>query len=332
MATVADSGLPTLQNIMKIMQPNGGVETQLANTLTKLLPLLDDIPFQEGNLPTGDRVTSVLALPSVASAWRKLNQGVPATKGETEQYDETCGMLEAFPKVDVRLANLNGNAAAYRMAQNKMHYEALTEEAERALFYASTITNPEQIHGFFSRYAATSGYQASDYVQKIGTPATSGGCYSILVVTWDQDRIFGIYPKGSKAGLSHEDLGPGVAYDASNNEFMAYRSHFTWEPGLEVKDYRYAARAQWDPSDGGNTDSAKTLYLGLGNLLDTVREVNGNTRIYMNRATRKKLRAQLLSNSQLPLQTIELNGFRMQAFDGVPIRITDTIVGEDPIS
>ena len=63
MSTVADGGFPNIVNITKRMKPDGSVETMMADTLSRVLPLLEDIPWVEGNLPTGHRITAVLAAP-----------------------------------------------------------------------------------------------------------------------------------------------------------------------------------------------------------------------------------------------------------------------------
>ena len=60
-------------------------------------PILDDMVFVEGNLPTGHKTTIRSGLPSVA--WRLLNYGVPPSKSRTVQVTDTCGMLEAYAEV-----------------------------------------------------------------------------------------------------------------------------------------------------------------------------------------------------------------------------------------
>lgn len=330
MSTVADTGFPTLIDVVKRQRPDGSVEMQMANTLTKKLALLQDMPQIEGNLQTGHRVTAVNALPPVT--WRKLNQGVKPGKGQTAQYDESCGLMECWSKVDAELVRLASNGPAFRASEDGLATEAMTEEAERSFFYESTVTNPERIHGLTARYAATTGYQASAYVQKSGTVATAAGCRSIWVVTWDPDRLFGIYPKGTVGGLEHKDYGERPVSDASGNDFSAWVSKMNWRPGLCVKDFRYAVRLQWDPADATQTDSAKLLYLALSKALNTVREVNGRTRIYWDRISREKVAAQLLSNSNDALKSVNENGPIVERYMGVQARLTDALIGEDPIS
>jgi hypothetical protein len=330
MATLSDSGYPNLVNVTKRLKPDGSVETMLADTLSKELPILEDIPMVEGNLPTGHRITAVNALPS--PTWRKFNQGIPSAKGDTLQYDETCGMLEALPKIDVALAELNGNSAAWRQSEDMLHLEGISQEVERSIFYESVTTSPEKIHGLTPRYKATTGYTSSGYVMVSGTPASSTACQSIWLISWDPNRVFGIYPKGSVAGLKHEDLGKRLVRDSNSLDYPAYVTHYKWNFGIAVKDYRYAVRLQWDPTDATQTDSAKLLYVSLENALGTLRKVLPSTRIYMSRTSRNKVAAQLGTNDTRFLEYNRDGGKLIESFLGIPIRITDTLVGETAVS
>lgn len=331
MATVADQGFSTLVDMVRRMKPDGSVEVMLANTLTKLTPILKDMPMVEGNLPTGHRMSSVTALPS--PTWRKLNQGLTPTKGNTQPFDETCGLMEAISKIDVDLADLNGNAPAYRMSEDELFLEGMSQEASRAIFYESAVQNPERIQGLTPRYPQSTGYTASGYTLKSGTPSSGTLCQSIWIITWDPNRIFGLFPKGSVGGLVREDKGKQYVLDANNLQFEAYVTQFKWKLGIGVKDYRYAVRVQWDPTDAAQTDASKTLYTSLQTALGTVWECDGRTRIYMSRTSRNKLAAQLAQNDVRYMEwAIGPDGALVQKFLGVPIRITDTLVGESAIS
>jgi hypothetical protein len=330
MATIADTGFPNIVNVAKRLTPTGAIEQDIAEVLNKNLELLEDIPWIEGNLPTGHRITSRNALPSMS--WRKLNQGLDPVKSETLQYDETCGILEAHSKIDVDVADLNGNTAAFRMSEDKAFIEAMSQEFARALFYESVTTNPERIHGLASRYAQSSGYTASSYVLPKGT-LSGTNCESVWLVTWEEGKIFGIYPKGSKAGLSREDLGRVYAPDANSKQLLVYASRYQWKPGLAVKDYRYGCRMQWDPDDSSNfPDTGKNMYLYMQQMLGTVYRVTPNTRFYMSRTSFNKLSAQLASNSANFLEYVEAGKRRVPSFLGVPVRVTDALVGESAIS
>ena len=81
MATVVGATVATLLDIAKRMDPDGSIAS-IAELLTQTNEMLLDMPFREGNLPTGDMVTIRTGLPAVA--WRLLNKGVVPSKSTTE--------------------------------------------------------------------------------------------------------------------------------------------------------------------------------------------------------------------------------------------------------
>jgi hypothetical protein len=330
MATLSESGFPNLANWAKRRDPDGSI-ANVVNILSKKIPIIDDIPWVEGNLPTGHRITHALSLPS--ASWRTLNAGVTATKADTEQFDETCGILEDESKVDKDLAKLNGDAMAYRASEDDLKIEALGQQFETAVWYESVSTNPTRIHGLTPRYPGTSGYTASSYTLA-GTNAGTNA-HSIWLVTWAPRKVYGIYPKGSQAGLVIEDKGEQRVLDSNSYAFWAYVTHLQWKCGIAVEDYRYVVRFQWDPDDADMADGDNGLYLKMQEMLETIYELQPSTRFYMNRTSKKKLNAQLASNTGNFLEYISpqgMSGMRIPTFMGVPIRLTDQLAAETAIS
>src|SRR4051812_43515419 len=123
MTTLASNNL-TLADWAKRLDANGNIAT-LVELLSQTNELLDDAVFMEGNLPTGHRVIVRTGLPTVY--WRTLNAGVPTSKSVTAQVDEGVGMLEAYSEVDVKLARLNGDSAAFRASEDRAFVEAMNQ-------------------------------------------------------------------------------------------------------------------------------------------------------------------------------------------------------------
>lgn len=333
MATLTDTAFPNLLNVARRLDPDGSISA-IAELLSKAGDdLVNDIPWQEGNLPTGHRITTRTGLPS--PTWRKLNQGLASVKSTTQQFDETCGMLEAWSRVDVDVAKLNGNVEAFRASEDTAFIMSLRQQLGTAVFYESVTTNPERIHGLSPRYGGTTGYTASAYTLKPGTNAGTNA-HSVWLINWAPRKVYGIYPRGSgAAGLQYENLGKVPTRDASNNEFLAFVSRFQWKCGLAVEDYRYTVRMQWDPDDSTNfADTAKGMYLAMQNMTVTCYDMGqGNARFYMDRTSFAKLTAQLAANAASYLQWVTTeNGRLIPAFLGIPIRVTDLLVAETAIS
>src|SRR5512142_904688 len=135
MSTLTDTAFQNSLNVARRFDPDGSVAA-IAELLSKAGDdLVNDIPWQEGNLPTGHRITTRTGLPS--PTWRKLNQGLDPVKSETAQFDETCGILEAWSRVDVDVAKLNGNEEAYRSSEDEAFIMSLRQQLGTAVFYES---------------------------------------------------------------------------------------------------------------------------------------------------------------------------------------------------
>lgn len=330
MSTITEPGYPTILNAVRMLKPDGSVEMQMANTLTKKLPLLEDIPWKEANGRQGHVITGVQSLPTPSA--RRINEGINPTKGTTVQYVESCCLYEDRSDIDVKLVELYG--AGQRINQDKMKLEGIGQAFETGVFYDNATTSPEKAHGLSPRYPATSGYTASSYVLKPGTNA-GVNARSVWLLNWNEDRLYGIYPKGSVAGLKSEDKGRRYIVSSVNSKEMeVFTTQYNWDWGIAVEDYRYSCRMQWDPDDSTNfADSAKGMYLALQQMIGTVYDMDATkARFYMDRTSFAKLNAQLASNDANFMTYVEAGKRRIPAFLGVPIRITDSLVAESAIS
>lgn len=230
------AGAVTLLDFAKTLDPDGKTAT-VVELLNQTNALLGDMPWIEGNLPTGHRTTVRTGLPTVV--WRQLYQGVPASKSTRAQVDETCGMMEARSEVDTDLARLNGNEAAFRLQEAQAFLEAMNQTMIDAILYNSPSVNPERPFGLAPRYSALSGAPSSRNVISAGGTTN---LTSIWLVLWGPDTVHGIFPKGSKAGIEHQDLGEIDAFDAAGNRYRALADVWKWKCGLSVRDWRYAVR------------------------------------------------------------------------------------------
>lgn len=235
MATL--SGKVTLLDWAKTLDPDGSTAT-VVELLSQTNEILLDMPFIEGNLPTGHRSTVRTGLPS--AIWRQMYQGVPASKGGRAQVEDSCGMLEARSELDKDLAELNGNDKTFRLSEAQAFLEAMNQTMADTLFHGNTATNPERFMGLGPRFSTISGATNGQNVISAGGAASDN--MSIYLVVWGKNTVTGIFPKGSKAGLIHEDLGLIDAFDSNNNRFRAYADHWQWKCGLCVKDWRYVVR------------------------------------------------------------------------------------------
>lgn len=329
------TGNPTLLDQIKRTDPNGNIAS-IIEALTERNPVLQDATAMEGNLPTGHRLTIRSGLPTVG--WRLLNQGIDASKSTTVQVDETCGLLEGRSEVDCELARLNGNEAAFRASEDRAFVQSMNIEAADALFYASTKTDPERIHGLTPRFNSLSGGNQDNVVNYEDFDAqTAAGSdrRSIWFVTWSPDTAYMIYPKGTSAGLSSEDLGKEYIEDADNKKFLAWRTHWTWRLGLCVKDWRYVVRiCNIDPTNIATDIASATVPL-LQALVDAHSRIydlnSGRTVCYMSREVLSWIDRSVMVKGNILFSPMEWHGRMITGFRGIPIVTCDTLATDEAI-
>jgi hypothetical protein len=331
MATIGNGNL-TLLDLAKRTDPNGS-GSRIIEALSKVNPILQDMVWQEGNLPTGHRFTSRTALPT--PTWRRFNEGVLPSKSTTEQYDETCGMLSMLSKVDCKLAKLNGNEAAYRASEDMAFVQGLNIEANRALVYESVVSNPARIQGLAPRLNATSGNPAAAQIIKADSTASGADQTSIYLIGWGDHTVCGITPKGNPTGLTSMDRGPQLTRDANNAEFFAYVTEWAWEFGLAVIDSRYLVRVC--NIDTGNLkadlSAGADLVMSMEDALTAIYEFQTVKPVfYMNRLVFGMLQKQLLKKGTVnALEYIDSGHGRVAHYRGIPIKYADAITSTESV-
>ncbi|MCC7063247.1 MAG: hypothetical protein IT456_10610 [Planctomycetes bacterium] len=326
---------PTLLDVTKRLDPNGKID-KIAEILHQVNPILDDAVFIEANQVTGHRTTVRTGLP--APTWRKLYGGVQPTKSRTLQVTDSCGMLEAYAEIDKALADLNGNTADFRLSEELAHIEGVSQELAQTLFLGNETTEPEAFTGFGPRFNSQSAENGGNIITDAATPDNTDNS-SIWLIVWGANTVHCIYPKGSKAGIQMEDKGQVTIenVDGNGGRMEGYRSHYRWDAGLTVRDWRYVVRVQVDAEDlTKNAASGPDLIDLLAQAVDLVPNINaGRAVFYANRTVRGFLRRQIMNkvaNSTLSIEQLtRANGalVREIMFDGIPVRRCDAITNTE---
>lgn len=331
MAILGQNGKVTLADHAKAMDPEGNI-ADVVELLNQTNEMLTDMVWLEGNLPTGHQTTVRTGLPS--AVWRKLYEGVPASKSSRAKITDVCGMLEARAEIDKDVIEINGNTPQFRLSEGYAFMEAMNETMQTAMIYGDASLDPEKITGLAPRYSDLSAENAQNILDAGGTSTDNT---SIWLVVWGNNTIHGIYPKGSKAGLSHEDLGLGDAFDGSGNRYRAWMDHWQWKCGLTVRDWRYAVRiANIDVSDlrAQTGTQASTAATAIIKQLVMAKHLipsagMGKAVIYCNRTVRQMLDIAALDKSQNVLKIAEAAGQLQTDFMGTPIRTVDAILNTE---
>ena len=337
MATAIGNTVLTLLDVAKRLDPDGKIP-RIAELLAISNEILLDIPWMEGNLPTGNRTTVRTNLPTVA--WRLLNGGVTPSKSTTAQIDEACGKLEAWSEVDVALAKLNGNIGAFRLSEAKAFIEAMNQEFTSVLWYGNSGLNPEKFTGFSVRYSALSTVAGTLGKQNIIDGGGTGSVNtSVWLIGWGDNSIHGIYPKGSVAGLQHNDFGEQTVQTSTGigtGRLRALQEQFIWDCGIAVKDWRFGVRlcnidttnlvAETTPTDLTNKMIRMTARPPYG-----VSGGGSKWAFYMNRTVFEMLDIQRFENvrtgGQLRYEVVD--GVMTPTFRGIPIRRSDSLLNTE---
>ncbi|RQY01123.1 major capsid protein [Burkholderia stagnalis] len=326
MATLATSN-PTLADIAKGLDPDGSV-AQTVEILNQTNEILADGTFIEGNLPTGHRTSIRSGLPQ--PTWRKLYGGVQPTKSTKVQVTDNCGMLEDYAEVDKALADLNGNTMSFRLSEDKAHIEGMNQEVAQTLIYGNEGSAPAEFTGLSARYNSLAAQNADNIIDGTGTGSDNT---SIWLVVWGPQTAHMIYPKGSKAGLSVTDKGPVTVENADGvgGRMEAYRTHYKWDVGFSLRDWRYVARVcNIDVSDLGTVANTKNLITWMIQASERIPAFGlGRAAWYVNRTVREKLRLGIIEKISNNLTWETVAGQRVMMFDGIPVRRTDAILNTE---
>jgi hypothetical protein len=174
----------------------------------------------------------------------------------------------------------------------------------------------------------------------------------VWLIVWGPATVTGIFPKASKAGITHQDLGEIDCFDDSTPaaRYRGYADIWEWNVGLCVRDWRYAVRiANVDISDlkagtGTQASTASTYLLSLMAVAMAKIPAMGKGRavFYANRTVKAYLSV-LAMQKTVNVLSIEagLNQFGNVSpgsagngtvtFLGVPIRTVDQLLNTETV-
>ena len=225
---------PTLVDLASRLDPQGQI-IPIAEVLSKRDPILKLLRWKECNKTDGYVHAIRTGIPE--PTWRRLYQGTPPAKSQWSQVKEGCGILEAIMELDVEEIRLYGDRdRSFRMSEGIAFAEAMRQKVARTLFYGDSNRNPDEFNGLAMRYPA------SDAENVLDAGGRDGGCTSLWLVSWGPQSVHGIYPKGSRGGLSHEDLKTYMAQDENGRKYQVTGDKYNWRCGLAVRDWRGVVR------------------------------------------------------------------------------------------
>jgi hypothetical protein len=338
LATIGNSFLG-LADVYKRTDQNRNI-VPVIEALNILNPLMEDAVMIEANQGTKHLSTIRTGLPQVT--WGKLYQGIPQGKSTTTQVEDTTGFFEGLSTIDERLLEISKSPAEVRMSEAEPYLESMAQEATTNFFYADTATTPERFKGIAARYNAIGSFGAGNQIIDAG--GTGSDNTSVWFVTWGTNQTSLIYPEGTTAGVSRQDMGRQRVLDDLGNPYFAKEEMFRQHLGCRVGDWRFNARVaniSVSAMQAGTLDLFKflrTAYyrlqtrrnarIGNGGMVSP-----GKTVMYANRAVLEYLDALSTNSGQtdnkIRLVPDDLAGKEVQVYRQMPIRETDSLINAE---
>jgi hypothetical protein len=328
MATYDINAQLTLLEVARRKNPNGD-SALIAEVVNETNEVMQDIVWMEANGATFHQATRRTSVP--AGETRKYNSGVGTGASTTEVVTEGMAMIEKYAENDKAVIDLFDDKAAARMSESNAILEGMTQTFVKMLFnralgvnYGSTAVDVTRFNGFPER---TKVLQTSGLVVNAG--GSGNDTTSAYFVQWGLNTVFCTYPKGSQAGLYHEDKGQCTVSRATTgspetNQFEAYRDWFKIHGGLFVKDPRCVARI-------ANIETTGTSNLITEDLIiDVITRMPKRGRgavMYCNNTVYAQLMKRVKDKSNVFLSLDDLFGEKIKLLNilGVPIRQVDEI-------
>lgn len=251
----------TFADMQRTLNAQGAIG-EVIEILSQVNPIMEDITWKEGDLPIGNKTLIRASLPTPGI--RRVNRGISPTKGTTKAIIDVCMSLEDRSEIDTKLLKGKPNPEAYRSIEDKAHVEGMGQYVAAMLMYGDLAGEPDTINGLVTRYNSLAGDKGSAGYQVVSAGTANAGAKntSVVMVDWGDNRVTGIYPRNTMAGLHTEDLGIYDAFDRDNKRFRAVGTLYTWDFGLAVENVRSVARlANIDATKLDTMSSADKLAL-----------------------------------------------------------------------
>lgn len=339
-------------SILEIARGSGNASvSSIIEVLNESNEALQDIPWIPCNSGQTHITTIRTGLPT--PTWRMLNAGVPKGGSTRAQIKANCGMLEAYSEIDkkeVELAKKGANgqegAANFLAQENAAWIEGFGQEAARVLFYGdpSKPQEPVGLNHYYNHVDASATKHESAF-NVIDGGGTGSDNTSVWFVTWGPTTIHGIYPAATTAGFSEQYLGEHTVEDSEGKQFQALRTHYQWDMGFVVRDWRAGVRiCNIDMSNLANAVNADSnpaadllkLFTKAYYKLKYRKysgQTTGRTCIYCRPEILEALDIQTLAKvggAHGFLNYTDVQGHPVLNFRGIPIRVQESLLATEP--
>ena len=338
--------LPTLFDLTSRM--NGKEDLiQVVEMLSQSNDVLKVLPMKEATEIGGHEFGFRTSIP--AGTWRQYNMGVPYGKSTSAKARVGLGSLHGYSLIDKEMADDSGDAVGFRESEDAAWLEGMGQTLVQCFWYGNTVQTPAEYMGLAPFYNTVNTANAQNAASVIDCGGTGTSNASLWLLGLGDRTIFGLYPRGSDAGLHHEDKGDVIpATDALGNRFEAYTSHYSARMGLCPMDWRYGVRAaNIDTTNAGLAGpNAIDIFATMAQMVmftpTGTQQTSGITSsdaprgdpsvkfsFFCNRTVRHWMDIQSFRDRNVLLDVKDFAGQAVQAYRGVPVRISDQLLNTE---
>lgn len=293
----------------------------VAEVMRKAVPIIDDIPYMEMNKGVKHVVALRSDLPDVY--YRKANQAIPASKTTIEEREFVSCHFESKSVIDEAVASYGGQerVKANRWNQAEGHIQANAHELANLIVYGSTELNKSP--GIMDVLSTLNPSEPTSK-QIVDAGGVGSDNASILFVSWGKKKVYGVFEKGTSAGLKRIDRSPGNTrvqitgplIGGGTGTYWGFEEDFMVDHGLVVEDYRALARvANIDVSNlklpADAADLLKFMTRALYRIPPMLRQEKG--KVYLNSTLMSFLDEQALAKVGAG------GGLTFQNYQGEPV-------------
>lgn len=320
MAEISMLSQYTLLELAK--RTNQGNLITIAEVLNEMNDILQDAVWIEANQLLGHVGTQRTSLPT--GTHRMANAGVAPSASSTKQISEPIARLEALSDIDEAIIDIAPNAAEARAQEDRAFIEGLGQTMVDTILYGDITSDTNAFNGLASRYNLTS------MANVLGGSGTGDDTTSLWVIEWGPTKCHLIYPKGSKAGLEHNDKGKQrvMSDETTAKPFYAYESQFVAWYGLFIKDDRCVQRIANIETSGSDNLLNDDQVIQAINLLPTMGG-SGTARIYVNRTLRTQFDIMAKDKANVNYTSDTAFGAPVTKFRGIPVRLCEAILNTE---
>lgn len=313
----------TLSEVTKRLHPSEKKLADIAEILEESNEILTDLKFVEANNVTSHVSTLRDRIPEAQT--RAFNEYVGSKTASTRQIEDYIAMLAIYSVVDKKLVDIgSGDKSGFMLGEVRGFIEGMGQQAADLIFYGNRANDPGEINGLANRFNSLS-------MDNVWDNGGSSDRTSIWVIQNDVDKFHGIYPRGSKAGLDHRDLGEQTDVDGDGKQMQVYKHYFTWDFGYVVRHPRAVQRI-------ANVDSTATSSFSFDNsiikALNQMPKRGKGSVIYVNRDVFTMMDIYAKDKTNMAYGSIQdAAGQEVTTFRGIPVRLVEALLSaEDAVS